>query len=139
MQPRQLPRGIYVSYDEERHGSVAEAVTISNQRGYLIWLDRNALDPHSRSLLFPATIVIRIKGVERYYRGKLLAIHRRSEVDAERLLSETVHRPPRWQHADRREEYADFQSVLYIEGLAETAQKPGEIEGMRPPEHPSYF
>jgi hypothetical protein len=62
MPTRHLPKGVYVSYDEERHGRIAEAVTISNQRGYLIWLDRNALDPQSRSLLFPATIVIRIKG-----------------------------------------------------------------------------
>jgi hypothetical protein len=69
----------------------------------------------------------------------LIAVHRRGEVDAERLLSETVHRPARWQQAARQEEYADFQSVLYIEGLAEVAKRPGEIEGMRPPEHPSYF
>ena len=39
----------------------------------------------------------------------------------------------------RQAEYRDFQSVMYIEGLAKAAEKPGEIEGMHPPEHPSYF
>jgi hypothetical protein len=124
MQARKVPTGIYVSYDEQRHGRIEEAVTTSNQRGYLIWLDRNALDPQSRSLLFPAIIVIRIKGEERYYRGKLIALHRRDEVDTERLLSETVHRPPRWQQVDRLEEYEDFQSVLYIEGLVQVPEQP---------------
>jgi hypothetical protein len=139
MQARNPPRGIYVSYDEERHGRLDEAVSISNERGYLIWLDRTALDPPSRSLLFPATIVIRIKGEERYYRGRRIAIHRPGEVDADQLWSETVHRPLRWQQVDREAEYRDFQSVMYLEGLAKVAEKPGAIEGMRPLEHPSYF
>lgn len=139
MQTRNPPRGIYVSYNEKKHGPIQEAVTISNERGYLIWLDMNFLDPQSRSLLFPAVIVIRIKGEERYYRGKLIAIHRREEVDPQQIWSETAHRPLKWQQLDRQTEYAEFQSVLYIEGLEKVPEKPSDISEMRPPEHPSYF
>jgi hypothetical protein len=132
-----IPKGIYVSYDEKKHGPIEEAVSISNELGYLIWLDKSPLDPETRSLLFPAVIVVRTKE-DRYFRGKLIAIHRRKEVDSKRLLSDTIHRPARWQQPDRLREYANYQSVLYIEEL-KPVSCPREIREMAPPQHPSYF
>jgi hypothetical protein len=106
-------KGIYVSYNKQKNGRFQEAVDISNERGYLIWLERSPVNP--REFLFPIMIVIRIAEEDRYYQGKLIAVHRREEVDPDELLRERGHRPEAWVHVDQHG-YADFQSVFYFEG-----------------------
>ena len=129
-------QGIFLSFDEKKNGSFEAAVETCRATGYVIWLERNPLDPTRFDYL--PTVVVKIKGVDRYYQGKLnRRIERRTEDNVASLLAEQSHRPPRWQTLDRAE-YADFQRILYIEGLKRVPCPPNLI-GRRTPQHPEYF
>jgi hypothetical protein len=42
------PRGLFVSYSENKNGPIdEEPMEIANKRGYLIWLDKLPLTPHA--------------------------------------------------------------------------------------------
>jgi hypothetical protein len=85
----------------------------------------------------PTTILIKIKKDERFYRGEVTDIKRVTDVVVEEILSETSHRPIKWQKVDR-ELYKDFKSVLYIKGL-EQIPRPHEVTGKHPPESLYYI
>jgi hypothetical protein len=130
--PSQL--GLYVSYNEQLNGPFQDAAEISNTTDYVIWLDRSVIDP--KKFTFPTTIVVRLSGEDRYYRGELVEVKRAQDVDREAILAETTHRPVEWQDQDR-DIYQDFRSVLYIRGLREVPP-PIEVLDKHPPQRPYY-
>jgi hypothetical protein len=134
MQPSSSELGIYVSYNQRLNGPFQGAVGISNTTEYVIWLDRSVINPERFTL--PTTIVVRLSGEDRYYRGELVKIQRAQDVDKEAILAETTHRPAAWQDLDRSNN-RDFQSVLYIRGLREVPP-PTEVQDKHPPQHPYY-
>lgn len=127
--------GIYGSHSKDINGTIEEAVEVSNEKEYLVWLEKSIINPNKFS--FPTTIVIKIKKEERYYRGSLLDVKRLSEIDANHLLAEKKYRPSSWLKIDKTI-YKDFKSVLYIHGLEEISQ-PKEVEGVHPPQRPIYI
>lgn len=127
--------GIYTSYNEHLNGHIREAVDISLNRKYLIWLLKARIKPERFNQL--KIIVIRIKGEERFYRGEIFDIKSVTDVLVEEILSETLHRPKKWQHVDR-EIYKNFKSVLYIQGLKQVS-KPNEVVGRHPPQGLYYI
>ncbi len=127
--------GIYTSYNEHLNGHIQEAVDISVKRRYVIWLLKSRIKPERFKQL--KIFVLRIKGEERFYTGKLLDIKGVTDVVVEEILSETSHRPRRWQEIDR-EIYKDFKTVLYIQGLKQIS-KPHEVVGIHPPQGLYYI
>jgi hypothetical protein len=128
--------GIYTSYDDspKKNGDIQPAVDVSN-RDYLIWLENSIIIPHK--LRCSTIIVIKIKQKDRYYRGNLLDVKRRSEVDVGKILSDTIHRPKEWLGIDN-EIYKTFESVFYIQGLKQIPQ-PSEVVDIPPPQRPRYI
>jgi hypothetical protein len=127
--------GIYTSYNEHLNGHIQEAVDISVKRRYVIWLLKSKIKRKRFNQL--RIIVLRIKGEERFYRGKIHDIKSVTDVPVEEILSETSHRPKKWQEIDR-EIYKDFKSVLYIKGLIKIP-KPHEVVGKHPPQGLYYI
>lgn len=133
MVPRQ---GLYVSYDEDKNGPFDEAVQLSNRVGCVTWFDRFHLNPQQR-LQYPTDIFIRLSGkqcgMERYFRGILLAVASVDTVNVNFVEGERNHRPSAWQEQGSE----NTRSVLYISRLQEVA-KPHQIDNLRPPQHPVY-
>jgi hypothetical protein len=130
----QLARlGLFVSYSEKKNGPFQDAVDVCNSQEYVVWLARNAVKTQRFS--FPATILVKIKGEDRYYQGELRDMKRANEVDRSALLAEATHRPARWQQVDNVD-YADFKSVFYIAGLKRVARPPALSK--KGPQHPWY-
>ncbi len=130
MQEQSTQIGIFASYDEKKNGPFIEAVNVSNTQGYIIWLDRAPIK--RENFLFPTTIVIKIKGSKyRYYKGKLIDIMRRQDVDVEAILRDKIHRPKSWQ-PDK-----DFKSVLYISELRDITRLM-KICCIHPPARPIF-
>ena len=128
--------GIYCSHDEKTNGPFDEAVRISNEKEYLVWLEKSPIKIEK----FPpgSAIVIKIKGEDRFYRGKLKAIKRAIEIDdKDEFLKEKEFRPSDWVEIDR-DIYGNFQSVLYIQNLKEIPE-PIEIVDVHPPQRPIYI
>jgi 5-methylcytosine-specific restriction endonuclease McrA len=86
---------------------------------------------------FPSTILIKISGEDRYYRGTLRDIKRAEEVDRDALLTERGHRPKSWREIDKIE-YRDFKNVFYI-GDLEEVPRPARIAKELAPQHPHYL
>jgi len=103
--------GVYCSHREDINGPIKEAVDISNNKEYLVWLEKSIINPDRFD--FPTTIVIKIKMEDRYYKGTLLDVKRVSKVGENKILSENEHRPEKWIKIDR-ENYKDFESILYL-------------------------
>jgi hypothetical protein len=91
----------------------------------------------TQRFLFPTTILIKIAGEDRYYRGELRDIKRAEEVDRDALLAEASHRPATWQDV-HKVDYGDFKSVLYIAGLKQVPRPTG-IAKDSAPQHPHYL
>jgi HNH endonuclease len=125
--------GIFVSYNE-KNGKFADAVEVCNAREYIIWLDKVAV--RKERFLFPSTILIKITGEDRYYRGQLRDVKRADEVDRAALLAEAAHRPAAWREVDKID-YADFKSIFYISGLKQVP-RPAGIAKDSAPQHPHY-
>src|SRR4030042_3454840 len=127
--------GIYTSYNERLNGHIQEAVDISVKRKYVIWLLKSRIKAERFSQL--KIIVFRIKGEERFYKGKIYKIKKNTDVSVDEILSEKIHRPTRWQNIDR-ELYKDFKIVLYIQDL-KRIPKPHEVVGIHPPQGICYI
>jgi 5-methylcytosine-specific restriction protein A len=125
--------GVFVSYNE-KNGKFADALDVCNAHVYIIWLDRVAVN--KKKFSFPTTILIKITGEDRYYRGELRDVKRSDEVDRAALLAEAVHRPATWRAADKID-YADFKSVFYIAGLKQVPRPTGIAEDSAP-QRPHY-
>src|ERR1051326_868070 len=130
-QPRNIKRGLYVSYNEENNGPFAEAVRISNDLGSVTWLDNFHLNP--KNLEYPTDIVVKLKGEERYFRGILLAVASADDLAADFLEGERNHRPSNW-----RKRPENFKSVLFISHLEEVSE-PSEVRNRPAPEHPIHL
>src|SRR5262249_22689186 len=100
---------------------------------YVVWLDKAAV--RTQQFLFPTTILIKIAGEDRYYRGELRDIKRAEEVDRDALLAEASHRPATWQDKDTDD--AAFKSVLYIAGLKQVPRA-ARIAKDEAPQRPWY-
>ncbi len=135
MQEQSERLGIYTSYNEKKNGSFIEAVNVSNTQGYILWLDRSSIK--RENFIFPTTIVIRITGKHRYYKGKLIDIKSRQEVDIETILNDKIHRPIPWQKVDALI-YKDFKSVFYITELQDITRLM-EICKKHPPQKPIFI
>ncbi len=122
--------GIYISYDEQKRGNIEEAVEVAN-REYLIWRNPKAV---KRKLKYPAKIIIRIKGQERYYMGSLLAVVDYKAFNPEFLKKYFRHRPSRWEYSPEK----NWKSIFLITNLRAT-EKPDEIRNKYPPQGITYF
>lgn len=122
--------GIYVSYDEEKRGAIEEAIEVANKE-YLIWRSPNAV---AKKLKYPTKIIIRVKGQERYYIGKLLAVVVYNAFKPEFLKKYFRHRPHKWEHSSEK----NWRSVFFIADLRAT-KKPNEIRKKYPPQNLTYF
>lgn len=131
----QKKRGIYVSYDDKKNGSIEELVCISIQEDYLIWFHPSSID--ISKIDCPSIVIIRIKSKELYYRGTLIAIEKRNENRFKELIKDNVHRPPAWIDVDAAD-YKKFKSVLFIKELRSVV-KPLEISELPPPRGHYYF
>jgi serine/threonine protein kinase len=125
--------GVYASYDEKKHGKFEAAVDVSNNQGYLIWLENNVID--TTNFAFPTTILIKIKREDLFYRGVLEEIRTAEEFGRDALQAEEIHRPPEWRKRD--ENGGDFQCALFISGLKEV-QRPKAIRKGWAPMRPCY-
>jgi hypothetical protein len=125
--------GIFVSYNE-KNGKFADAVDVCDAHEYIIWLDNVAVKKERFS--FPTTILIKITGEDRYYRGELRDVKRVDEVDKSALLAEATHRPATWREVDKID-YPDFRSVFYIAGLKQVPRPAGVAEDSAP-QRPHY-
>jgi hypothetical protein len=128
-------KGLYASYNE-KNGPFDDAVRISNELGYVTWLDKSR-----RKLDCPTVIFIRLTGEERYFRGTLCAIRSADNLDADFAYGERDHRPKRWQEKDVNKTPRpgkDFRPVFIISHLHEEVQKPAELARRRPPQGPVY-
>ncbi len=123
--------GLYLSYNEGDNGPFQEAVEISNRLGCVTWFDRFHLDP--KRLHYPADVIIRLTGQERYFRGILLAVAAADTLAGNFEDGERNHRPAAWQ----RQRNGDFKSVLFISRLQEIS-RPREVQHRSPPQHPTY-
>ena len=122
--------GIYVSYNEEERGDIKEAIERANSE-YLIWRSPNVV---KKKFKYPAKIIIRIKGRERYYIGSLLAIVDYKAFKPEFLKKCSRHRPHKWEHSSEK----NWRSVFFITNLLAT-KKPNEIRTKCPPQGITYF
>src|SRR4051794_16508450 len=87
-------RGLYISYDQERHGPIDGAVEHSARFGCVAWF---ANFPHNpQNWAFPTDVIIRVNGEDRYFRGILLSIIRRDDHPNYSEEGERNHRPPEW-------------------------------------------
>ncbi len=127
-------KGLYVSYNEERHGSFEEAVKLSQELGCVTWFDKSPLIPDR--LDYPTEIIVKISGKERYFRGILLAMVRAEPLPPDFEQREHNHRAPRWRECGYTQREA--KTVLFISHLREEASKPKEVEGHEPKESPQY-
>jgi hypothetical protein len=60
--------GVFISYSEKKNGPFQDAVDVCNAHGYILWLEKASI---KQWFSFPATILIKIKGEDRYYQGEL--------------------------------------------------------------------
>jgi hypothetical protein len=127
-------RTLYISYNEKQNGSFSDAVTLLNTLDHVTWFDASAVDPNNIDC--PTDIIIRIKGEERYYRGRLLAVMRADSL-GERLAKERKYRTKTWQERDQ--EGQTVRTVFFINDIYLEKQKPREVEGRHPPQRPTYI
>jgi hypothetical protein len=129
-------RGLYVSYNEAKNGPFDPAVEISRTRGCVTWLDKSPMK--TDDLEFPLDIFVRLTGLDRYYRGILLAVLRAEEISVNFVSGETNHRPDAWRlNTPEPKPGVDFKSVLYISHLREVS-RPVELGSLIAPQHPTY-
>jgi hypothetical protein len=69
MESQRSRLGLFVSYDEAKNGHFQHAVDVCNAHEYVIWLQKTAVN--TQRFMFPTTILIKIKGEDRYYRGEV--------------------------------------------------------------------
>ena len=98
--------GIFVSYDEKKHGNFQDAVDVCTAHEFVVWTQKAKVNTQRFS--FPTTILIKIKGEDRYYRGELRAVKPAEKVDRKKVLADAVHRPAVWQ-TDGQEQAPKFQ------------------------------
>ncbi|MGA6828315.1 hypothetical protein ACO9S2_11950 [Nitrospira sp. NS4] len=134
MESRQSRLGLFVSYNEKKNGKFQEAVDVCDDHGYVIWLENSVV--RKERFVLPTTILIKITGEDRYYRGELREIKRAEEFDRNALLAEASHRPAKWRQGDKGD-YAGFKSVLYIADLKQVP-RPAGIDKGRGPRRPIY-
>jgi hypothetical protein len=127
--------GLFASYDEKKHGNFQNAVNVCGVHEYVVWTQKAAVDVKRFS--FPTTILIRIKGTDRYYRGELRGVKRAEEVDWGAFLEDRTHRPVSWQRTDRSD-YAKVRSVLYIAELGQVS-RPAGVAKDSAPQRPWYL
>ena len=82
----------------------------------------------------PTTIIVKIKGKEKFYRGTLLSFARKGGLPHDFFEGERErnHRPKRWKGHDAK-------TVLFIHGLERLKKKPFEVANLPEPQHPNYF
>lgn len=136
MKSKLIKLGVYCSYNDsgEVNGDIEPAVVVSN-RNYLIWLEKSKINPQRFNC--PTCIIIKIKKKDTYYRGALINVKRRNEVNVNEILSDVKHRPHSWRKIDQ-ERYKKFETVLYIERL-KPINMPTEVAECRPPQRPIYI
>ena len=134
MNTRKSENGIYMSYNERKNGNFQEAVDISNNQDYVVWLDKSLI-----KCKLP-DIIIKIAGQMRYYKGKLLDIKYFDTTKNDINKFEAKHRPKQWRSGFKKPPIPgkDFKSVLYISKLREV-EEPPEIKEKRSPQRPVYF
>jgi hypothetical protein len=121
--------GVYVSFDEKQNGSFDEAVDMSNDE-YIIWKDRSSC---KQKLNYPARILIKIKGEEKYYSGTLLLMRPYVDFDPTIFAKDTTHRPSLW-----RADKGEAKTVFFISGLNKI-NKPPQIANIAPMQRPIYI
>lgn len=134
MEPQQSQLGLFVSYNEDKQGDFQNVLDVCNAQQYVVWLEKTAVK--TQRFMFPTTILIKIAGEDRYYRGKLRDMKRTEEVDRASLLAEAAHRPATWRAVDQFGD-ADFKTVLYVEELKQVPRPVG-IAKENAPQHPHY-
>ncbi|HHT9115752.1 MAG: hypothetical protein HY607_09500 [Planctomycetes bacterium] len=134
MNTKKYENGIYMSYNERKNGDFQEAVDISNNRDYVVWLDKSLI---KRKL---TNIIIKITGQKRYYEGKLLEIKYFDTINYDINTHEANHRPKCWRNGYSKPPIPgkDFKSVFYISELREV-EEPPEVKEIPPPQRPVYF
>jgi len=128
------PLGLFASYNEAKNGPFQTVVDFCNTHEYILWFENAAIDTQKFS--FPTTILVKITGEDRYYRGKLKCIKRAEEVDRAVLLADCSHRPPKWIEVDK-DDYPGFKSVLYVEAFKQVP-RPVKIRKDEAPQRPYY-
>lgn len=132
----QQPRvGIFVSYNEKKNGKFQDAVDVCNDHEYVIWFETKNVK--TQRFLCPTTILIRITGEDRYYRGELREIKHTKEITWNAVLAEADHRPAMWKKRDKSD-YAGCKSVFRIAGLKQVP-RPAGIAKDRAPQGPHYI
>lgn len=122
--------GIYICYNEKKTGDFKEAIEMSN-REYLIW--RHPA-PIKRSFKYPAKIIIKISGEDRYYKGDLLLVKEYAAFKTTIFYKDIKHRPTNWKNAPEKK----WKSVLFIANLQKVLE-PTEVRGMYPPQGVRYI
>jgi len=119
--------GLYVSYNEEKHGSIDEPLRISNS-GYLIFQSRKSC---KKEFNFPTKILLRISKKGDFYLGELHDVKDYIECDP-KIFEDTRHRPMRWIEMDKNHEWRG-KSVFFISNLT-SIEEPLDLQGKHPPE-----
>ena len=122
--------GIYICYNENKTGNFKEAVEMSN-REYLIWRHPVSIN---RRLKYPAKIIIKVSGEDRYYKGDLLLAKEYGVFKAAIFYEDVKHRPFVWRKASKE----DWKSVLFISNLQEVFA-PDEVRSIHPPQGVRYI
>ena len=102
-----------------------------SNREYLIW--RHPV-PINKRIKYPAKIIIKVSGEDRYYKGVLLLAKEYGAFKAAIFHEDVKHRPSIWKKAPAR----DWKSVLFISDLQETRDL-ADVDGMHPPQGVRYI
>jgi hypothetical protein len=122
--------GLYICYNEKKTGYFQEAIEMSN-REYLIWRHPVSI---KRKLMYPAKIIIKVTGEDRYYKGDLLLVKEYTAFKTEIFSEDVKHRPSVWKNAPKRV----WKSVLFISNL-QKVPCPVAVRGMHPPQGIRYI
>ena len=122
--------GIYVCYNEKKAGNFKEAIEMSNKE-YLIWRHPVSI---KRRLKYPAKILIKISGEDRYYKGDLLLVKEYGAFKTAIFYEDVKHRPTIWRNPSKE----SWKSVLFISNLQEVLD-PVEARGIHPPQGVRYI
>ena len=115
-------KGIFVCYNESKNGPIDETIRISNE-SYMIWKNPTSM---KQDLKYPTKIIIKIYGMEEYYRGNLLMARPFKDFNPRIFVEDKKHRP-----SNLISDKEDCEYVFFISDL-ENDSKPKEINGVQP-------